>query len=363
MLATLQYLRAASASLVVLFHAGRNYDLSIPVGEGRISLFFIVSGFIFWWITAGSQTGPRVFLLRRLARLVPLYWVVTLILFLGSVLGVSHHARISISHLVQSLLFIPHVDERSGQIFPVLVPGWTLIYEMLFCFVFSALLWVAQGRRLLIASAVFGGLAAVGFIFHPTDPIAFTYTNEILIEFLAGVWLAWLWPRIRLTKAASAAILLLGVVLSFVALGLQGRVPFVLYSGLPAILTIIGALGLERPDLKPIAWLKRIGDSSYSIYLWHIPVIVIGSRALALAHIDSPVLAIGILTLASLAAGLILYELTERPLTEALFGRIDARAADGRVLSVAGAGAAPRAPAAPASAIPAASPRRAGRAP
>ncbi len=323
---SIQYLRAASASLVVLFHAGRNHDITIPVGEGRISLFFIVSGFIFWWITAGSRGSPRIFLLRRLARLVPLYWVVTLLLFAGSVLGVSHHAPVSISHVVKSLLFIPHVDERSGQIFPVLVPGWTLVYEMLFCFIFACLLWIAERWRLLVATAVFGGLGAAGFVFHPTDPIALTYTNEIMLEFLAGVWLAWLWPRIGLPKAAALGILVLGGVLSFVAQSYQHQLPSVLYSGVPALLTIVGALGLERPGLKPIGWLKRIGDSSYSIYLWHMPVIVLGSRALPLAHIHSPGVSIGILTAASVVAGLILYPLTERPLTEALFRRIDARA-------------------------------------
>jgi exopolysaccharide production protein ExoZ len=326
-LVTIQYLRAASASLVVLFHAGRNYDISIPVGEGRISLFFIVSGFIFWWITTGSKSSPRIFLLRRLARLVPLYWVVTLILFLGSTLGLSHHAPISPGHLIQSLLFIPHADPRSGQIFPVLIPGWTLVYEMFFCFIFAALLWVNERRRLLVGTLVFGGLATVGVILRPTDAIAFTYTNEILIEFLAGVWLAYLWPRIHLTKVMAIAILAVGIVLSFVALKFQSSLPFALYSGVPALVTVIGALGLERAGWPPVKWLKGLGDSSYSIYLWHIPVIVLGGRALKALHIDSPAVSIAVLTLASLLAGVVLYRLTERPLTEFLFRRINRRPA------------------------------------
>ena len=233
-LVTIQYLRAASATLVVLFHAGRSYDLSIPVGEGRISLFFIVSGFIFWWITTGSSASPKLFLLRRLARLVPLYWLVTLILFCGAALGLSHHGPISYDHLVKSLLFIPHFA-RDGQIFPVLIPGWTLVYEMFFCFAFAALLFVAEARRLPIATLVFGGLAAWGFAFHPTDPIAFTYSNEIMLEFLAGIWLAYLWPRISLSKTAAVVILATGVILSFVALRFQNTVPFAFYSGMPAL--------------------------------------------------------------------------------------------------------------------------------
>jgi exopolysaccharide production protein ExoZ len=315
----------------VVFHAGRAYGLSIPVGEGRISLFFIVSGFILWWITAGSRGSPETFLLRRLARLVPLYWMVTLVLFLGSTTGLSHHATISTSHLLKSLLFIPHVDDRNGQFFPVLIPGWTLVYEMFFCVIFTALLWVDDRRRLLVASAVFGGLAALGFAFQPRDPIAFTYTNEIMLEFLAGIWLAALWPRISLSKAASFTILIFGVVLSFVALLFQHSLPLVVYSGTPAMIMIVGALGLERHELPPIGWLKLVGDSSYSIYLWHIPVIVLGGRGLAFLHISSPAVSIVLLTLTSVAAGLVLYKLTERPLTEALFRRIKARPAAVRV--------------------------------
>jgi exopolysaccharide production protein ExoZ len=338
-LVTIQYLRAASASLVVLFHAGRNYGISIPVGEGRISLFFIVSGFIFWWITTGNKSSPRTFLLRRLARLAPLYWVVTLILFLGSVLGLSHHAEISPEHLIKSLLFIPHVDERSRQIFPVLIPGWTLVYEMFFCFIFAALLWVKERRRLLVGTLVFGGLATLGVILHPTDAIAFTYTNEILIEFLAGVWLAYLWPRIQLSKVMAIAILAAGIVLSFVALTFQHSLPVVLYSGVPAMVTVIGALGLERADLPIVRWLKGLGDSSYSIYLWHIPVIVLGGRALKFLHIASPAFSIVVLTAASLVAGLVLYRLTERPLTEFLFRRINRRPAPvGGVAAAVGGG-------------------------
>lgn len=317
-LITVQYMRAVTAMLVVLFHAGRNYSLWIPVGEGRVSLFFIVSGFILWWITANSKASPRIFLLRRLARLVPLYWLATFVLFVGSVLGFTHHPAVPAGHLIKSLLFIPHLD-RSGRIFPVLIPGWTLVYEMFFCLVFAALLWIGERRRLLVATLVFGGLAGLGVLLHPTGPIAVTYTNEILLEFLAGIWLAHLWPSVRLPKAAAVAVLIVGIVLSFVALLAQKTLPFVVYSGIPALIIIVGALGLERAGLPPVGWLKRIGDAAYSIYLWHIPVIVIGSRALLVAHLRSPVIAIVLLTLASLAAGLIVHRFAEQPLTEFLF--------------------------------------------
>ena len=86
-------------------------------------------------------------------------------------------------------------------------------------------------------------------------------------------------------------------------------------------------MGLERAELPHVKWFKRIGDSSYSIYLWHIPVIVLGGHVLAFLHIASPALAIALLTVASLLVGQMLYELTERPLTAALFKQIGPRPA------------------------------------
>ena len=40
--------------------------------------------------------------------------------------------------------------------------------------------------------------------------LAFTYTNEIMLEFLAGIWLAALWPKLRLSKPASVGVLVVG---------------------------------------------------------------------------------------------------------------------------------------------------------
>ncbi|MDB5424495.1 MAG: exopolysaccharide biosynthesis protein [Phenylobacterium sp.] len=325
-LVTIQYLRAVSAVLVVLFHVGLRYRHHLPVGEGRVSLFFIVSGFILWWITSGAKTSPTTFLLRRVARMVPLYWLVTWLLGLQSVLNLSQHEPITAEHFIKSLLFIPHLDTRpGGGIWPVLVPGWTLVYEMFFCILFAALLYLPERKRLVVATVLFGGLGAAGFMFRPEGPLAATYTNQIMLEFLAGIWLAAIWRNGALSTSVAASILVGGIVMSWAALPLEDYLPAVLYSGGPALIMIIGALGLERPGAPPIRWLKRIGDSSYSIYLWHIPVIIVGGRAYKALGLDNAVFCIVTLTVASVVAGLILYELLERPLTEGLFKLIDSR--------------------------------------
>jgi exopolysaccharide production protein ExoZ len=307
---------------IVLFHAGAHYGIFIPIGEGRIALFFIVSGFIFWWITMGRETPAGDFLLRRMARLIPTYWLVTVILFGAASLGFSSHQPASLKQLALSLTFVPHFN-AAGQLLPVLVPGWTLVFEAFFCVVFAGLLNIGETRRLWILTALFCGLTTYGVLARPTGAIAATYTSPILLEFLAGAWLARLWPRARLTGAQALSLLVGGLLVSWLPIPPWARGFPVLTSGVPALVTVIGALGLERPGLPPIRWLRRLGDSSYAIYLWHIPILIAGAAVCRTIHIDSPTIAIAVTTAAGIAGGLALYEWLERPLTEFLFRALD----------------------------------------
>ena len=321
-LVTIQYLRALSAVGIVLFHVSRRHDVDIPIGEGRIALFFIVSGFILWWITAGRRNDPRQFMLRRLARLVPLYWLVTSIMFVASVLGLTSHHPDGVAHYLASMLFIPHRNSL-GQIFPLLMPGWTLVYEMFFCIVFALLLMAPEARRFWALTAVLGGLALCGLVFRPTSAILTIYTNQILLEFLAGVWLAHFWPRIRLSGVAAWSCLALGLGLSVILEPFRVSDYSALVAGVPALLVVAGALGLEPVAGKAIGWLRYVGDGSYSIYLWHIPVLVICESLAGRAHITSAPLLIVLETMAGVAVGLALYAVLERPLTTWLFERLD----------------------------------------
>ena len=92
------------------------------IGQAGVDVFFVISGFIMWTVTS-TETAPHVFLLRRVIRIVPLYWVATVIMAI--------HQKASFSAVLKSLCFIPFFGEK-GLIWPVLVPGWTLNYEMFF---------------------------------------------------------------------------------------------------------------------------------------------------------------------------------------------------------------------------------------
>lgn len=81
---SVQYLRAIAAFSIVIFHrleAGEHFDRIFRVGT---DIFFVTSGFMVWSVTAGQSMGPVEFVIRRLSRIAPLYWILTLVTFLAA---------------------------------------------------------------------------------------------------------------------------------------------------------------------------------------------------------------------------------------------------------------------------------------
>ena len=79
-LLSIQYLRGVAAIGVLIFHAADATGRSFRVGGSGVDIFFVISGLIMWTIGARRPLTPREFLLRRVIRVVPLYWFVTLAL-------------------------------------------------------------------------------------------------------------------------------------------------------------------------------------------------------------------------------------------------------------------------------------------
>ena len=84
MLNNLQSLRAFAAYSVVMYHCfmgamnptdpiGQSY-LDLP--SGGVDLFFVISGFVMTYTTAANET-PGGFAIKRMTRIVPLYWAMT----------------------------------------------------------------------------------------------------------------------------------------------------------------------------------------------------------------------------------------------------------------------------------------------
>ncbi len=270
-------LRGVAAMMVVWHHAagqiaGMSAWLPWQFGTSGVDLFFVISGFIMVVTTNGGDVSPFDFWRKRIVRVVPLYWLLTLLMVAVAMMMPSLFKTLQVAPttLLQSLFFVPHFSRSfPGQVWPLLVPGWTLNFEMFFYAVFGASLFLPGRARLPTLTVSLVALAAIGAIFGPfTTAPAQTYTHPMLIEFVTGAWIATLWlrGRLRLPVTASIAMVVLGAAL----LVLRDEPP------LGSITQIVGAALAVAGALNPRfgAWhfkvWQALGDSSYSLYLTHL---------------------------------------------------------------------------------------------
>jgi exopolysaccharide production protein ExoZ len=323
---SIQYLRAAAALMVVFFHAegmaGEYFNAGWPsFGAAGVDVFFIISGFIMWVTTAPGRMTPASFMASRIVRIVPLYWLMTLLLYCGWLIFRDASSVPPIQSLVESLLFIPFASARTGEIQPLLITGWTLNYEMFFYAIFACGLLASRHYRLLLVGVLLGALVASRYFAVPSNPIALTYTSPLLIEFVIGCVLGLMYEGNALPRPVIAMSLLIVGSMLLLSSGMFsasciGGGRFVRW-GLPAFLVVIGALSLE-PLLKVWRAPMLLGDASFSIYLTHSVVLsTLKSVVLIVAGSLPPLMAGGFIVAgcaASITAGVLVYRFVESPL-------------------------------------------------
>lgn len=281
----IQYLRALAALMVVFHHSliqmpwlARYCQSSI--GSHGVDLFFVISGFVMVLTTHGKGVTRTEFMRRRIVRVVPLYWALTLFTVLCVLVapGLFRTTSIEPWHVIQSLLFIPHLSPSfPNEFWPVMVPGWTLIYEMFFYACFALTL-----GRLWLLVAGFVGLFLIGLAIEPGNSVLGFFTRYLILEFVAGAILAKLW--------------------------------FAAGAPLPA-----------WARWKSRLWLT-LGDASYSIYLTHL--FSLGALRVVWAKLapESATSAIGFIVAALILCSLVGW-VTYRRLEVPLLARLNARKA------------------------------------
>lgn len=273
-LRSIQYLRGIAALMVVVHHARHYFPEGAAwagLGSRGVDIFFVISGFVMAHSTARlSDSGPRVdpalaFATKRFLRVVPLYWIALLWTtkrdwFASGLSG----------DLLRDLLFVPHFHAvYTDAIYPALVPGWTINYEMFFYGLFAAAILLGRHRGWLLPLVIVS-LVVVGAV-EPVRasglaPVLF-FTHSVLLEFALGLAVHAVWKRSphALTVRASAAVSGLAIACLAFENGDRWRG---LLDGVPAALLVWSSLrwaeGLES------RFLRTLGDASYSIYLFHL---------------------------------------------------------------------------------------------
>jgi exopolysaccharide production protein ExoZ len=286
-LISIQYLRGIAAMMVVVFHLVVNSNLfeKGPAFQrayflnAGVDIFFVISGFIMWHTTRARRVTPLGFMSDRIIRIVPLYWVVTIATMAIAYFlpGLMRSTVFNLPHGIASLFFIPvHHPVFPNEYWPVVVPGWSLNYEMFFYLVFALSLALPTRFQLSFLVVSFAAIFGIARLFNGNGLNVF-FGEEMNLEFIFGVLLGEAVARgLKIRKEACVALVLVGF--AFMVVSEQIHVARIFRWGIPALAIVAGAVLYERSAKTPhIPALKMIGDASYSLYLIH-GLVIAGCR-------------------------------------------------------------------------------------
>ncbi len=320
----LQMLRFGAAFAVVLFHLGdsarRDFGFAqnyFKIGGVGVDIFFVLSGFVIAY-SARPERGALYFFVRRIARIVPLYWFLTLGIAAVALLApkLLNSTHLDLANLLRSLLFIPY-ERQDGQIMPLLFLGWTLNYEMFFYAVFGLSLLIRPYSPLYSCVPILA-LVALGSGLRESDStLVRFYTNPIMINFVLGVLLFMIWQKageISIATWQRRGFVVLAVVLSILGFAIDTGAFQVIVHGLSAALLVAAVLVAGAPKGTLAGVLLLLGNASYSLYLSH-PYVLQGVSKLIGAGHSWYVVAMGLTAAAVAAVGLslALYFIIELP--------------------------------------------------
>jgi exopolysaccharide production protein ExoZ len=316
-------LRGIAATMVLFVHLDIQLDrlnygkLGTLWMAGGVDIFFVISGFIMW--TSVERRGgmsPGMFLKNRLIRIVPIYWLVTSIVLAAAMCAphLLNSTRIEPAHALASYLFLPARHPVTGHFWPLLIPGWSLNYEMLFYILFALALSLSGQMRAVrfgIIAVVLALVLLLGNLLKSRVDVMHFYANPVLLEFVAGVVLG-IVCRADIVRSS-----LFWLPVAFVGF-------LLLWPGLPLQLGVIGKLvgatmivtgAVFLPPL-PHNPLSSLGDASYSLYLTH--AIVLSALGFVWDHFFQP-LGWALFVLAGAAAAftvaVLMYTYVELPMT------------------------------------------------
>ena len=303
-------LRAIAVLLVLAYHA------RIPGFTGGyigVDVFYVVSGFLITGLIVRElQATGRVdlpaFYARRARRLLPAALVVIAVTVIASAIvlpplrvpDVAGDAAAAALYVSNIRFAAQATDYLQAELDPSpLLHFWSLGVEEQFYLFWPALLFLVARRRFEVRrlAVVVAAVAVLSFVlgvaWTATDaPLAFFLLPARAWELAVGAGLAFGTARLaRLPPAAAVVAVAVGVVL----IGIGGVVfdtatPF---PGTAALLPVAGAAlviagGLPQPmnpvsRLVAIGPMRWIGGISYSLYLWHWPLLVLPAVAVGAA--------------------------------------------------------------------------------
>ena len=333
----LEGLRGIAVVLVVLFHSGTPW---FGGGYLGVDAFFVLSGFLITSILVREQLeAGRISLVRFYARRVRRLLPAALVVAAATFVAVARWTVDPIERTeawtdgVATLLSVANIRfalVAADYFAPETSPSpflqmWSLGVEEQFYLFWPALLilgFAGLGRHRRRLAIAVGIGAAISFALFATEVLGAEATFYSLPtrawELGIGAVAALIGRRFALSSSFGLALLLAGVVIASIDASLDAATSLAVSLG--AVVVIVGrsegALGGRLLESAPVRALGRI---SYSLYLWHWPLLLfVGPR-----------LGIPVAVVLSLVFAAVTERFVERPIRTGMWPRLAARGALG----------------------------------
>jgi peptidoglycan/LPS O-acetylase OafA/YrhL len=322
-------LRAMAIVPIVLYHAGVQ---TLRGGYTGVDVFFVISGFLITQVLLIDLTSERFsiarFYQRRVARIFPALLVVLVfvliisppVLRLPSDIAAADRSVVAAAGFMSNIFFWSHVSYFAHAAdSQLLLHTWSLGVEEQF-YIFYPLLMLALHRislrRTAVVLAALGLISfGVGLLVHPRFPSSDFYLLptrawELLVGGLVALGAL---PKVRQCTSTILAVGGAGLVIAAMIL-LPTWLPFPTPFALAPVVGTALILGYGESTVvgnglswRPVRW---IGQISYSLYLWHWPLITV-YRQLTGDVLDTNETVL--LVIVSVAAATVSYYVVERP--------------------------------------------------
>lgn len=338
-----QGLRALAILTVVLYHAN---VWPVRGGYVGVDVFFVISGFVITGVLLRERSGTGKtsishFYARRARRILPAAVVVILSTVLATYLLIGTASGNSVAddgRWVAVFLGNYHFWVQGTSYFGKLLPPspllnyWSLAVEEQFYIVYpivfllcAAVLRVGTLRvRICITLAA---IAVTSFWFsvvqtmtHPSSAYfsPFTRAWELALGAMVAVSTPWL-KRLSQKTGAVASWTGLGAILASAVIFTSGTPYPGAWVAIPVVGTALAIAGGTSAPAKGAEWLLKrppflwLGQRSYSLYLWHWPVLIIAAERVGRSSLSTSENVLLIL-LVALPLSHVTYHLVENPI-------------------------------------------------
>ncbi|MFY0252524.1 acyltransferase family protein [Chitinophaga sp. 30R24] len=342
---SIQFLRAI-AILLVLYAYAIDVQMAFSVSHQQkfhylpnfgaigIDLLFVITGFITCY-TTNVYTGKRdgwLFLKKRFLRINPLYYTATTIYIVAfCLIDKVYPVTALLNNLKETLLIIPILNSQQ-ELAHALITGWPLSFIWWFYLLFYALILLKVKNKILALLLIIPALVLGGYFLHAKDFRLQFYLNPIMLEFLFGVIIYWLYRHVKITAPVAGLLLLLGLAgylynilhgygdisETGIQISPEKHLKRTFLWGLPCAFVLAGSIFLEQKALLQRLWNNRffllLGNTSFAIYLVFYTVFyLLSALYIKTGFFWNPDLSIFVHMALGIGAGLLFYKYAERP--------------------------------------------------